>query len=82
MEQQQCQNKKMKCEVEDTGLLEGPAEPPIKSIEDFMVLLCQQALTGAINYSACVSTQGVAVDVEKVITGHVWEATGFRFTYG
>ena len=40
---------------------------------------------GAISHSASVSTQGLsgeADDLCTVIIGHVWEATGFRYTYG
>ena len=50
-----------------------------------MALLCQQALTGEIYYPAYISTEGLPRDTDeafKVISGHVWEATGFRFTYG
>ena len=62
---------------------EGPAGPNLAiSLEQFTELLRQQALTGDINCSTCVSTQGLSNEVENVIIKHVWEVTGFRFTYG
>ena len=54
------------------------------SIEQFTALLREQALTGDICCSARVSTQGLDGEDEICarIVGRVWEATGFRFTYG
>ena len=62
---------------------ECPAGPNLViSLEQFTEHLRQQALTGSIDWSARVSTQGLSGEVENVIVKHVWEATGFRFTYG
>ena len=77
--QQEHKNLKQKCNGEDTG----PPEPgPPISIEQFMVLLHQQALTGKICCQVCVSTQGMVAEDDKEfmqIARHVWEAMGYRF---
>ena len=49
-----------------------------------MTQLCEEALTGVISCSTCISTQdlsGEADDICSIVIGHMWEATGFRFTY-
>ena len=67
-------------------MLGNPADPvQVMSIEQFTALLCDQALMGVISCSAHVSAQGMDGGLDKictVIVGRVWEATGFRFTYG
>ena len=71
---------------EGPDLCGDPGEPNIPiSLEQLMAQLCEQALTGAISCSTCVSTQelsGEADDICSIVIGHVWEATGFRFMYG
>ena len=80
------QIRKRKRDEEGLDLSGGPAEPdrPI-SIEQFTALLREKALTGVISCSARVSTQGLAGNADDmctVLVRRVWEATGFRFTYG
>jgi len=64
---------------------EGPVEPnPIISLEQFTTLLHKQALSGDTHCRSRVSTQGLVGEgdeISKVIAVHVWEATGFKFTY-
>lgn len=70
--------------------VDGPSGDPPEtnrpiSLEQFTTLLHQQALTGDINCVACVSTQGLFGEDDKVcaaIVARVWKSTGFRFTYG
>jgi len=83
-----CQCKIRKRNQDDKGLdlSGGPAEPdqPL-SIKQFTALLREKALTGVISCSACVSALVLpknADEICKVLVGRVWEATGFRFTYG
>ena len=63
-----------------------PEEPDCAiSLEQFTAQLHEKAHTGVISYSGCVSTQEISGEVDnlcKVIVGHVWEATGFKFIYG
>ena len=80
------ETKKRKRAEEGLDASGDPAEAgrPI-SIEQFTALLREQVLTGKIYYSARVSTQGLAGEADEMRAGivrHVWEATGFRFTYG
>ncbi len=61
-----------------------PEPDRILSIKQFTMLLREKALTGVISCSAHVSTEGLDGEEEGIcsrIVGHVWEATGFRFTY-
>ena len=79
------QEKKRKRNEDAAHPSEDPAEAaPIRSINQFMELLHQQALEGDISCRACVSTQGLAAEEDailKIIAGRVWEATGFRFMF-
>ena len=55
------------------------------SIAQFTTRVHKLTPRGVISYSVHISTQGLAGDkgeIRKVIIGHVWEATGFRFAYG
>ena len=85
-EWERCKIRKRKQDEDSIDLTEDPAEPDWSiSIEEFMVLLREKALTGAISWSTCVSTQGLVGNADEMCTaivGHVWEATRFRFTYG
>ena len=75
-------NLKRKRNEEDPNLAE--LDPTI-SIEQRTTMLHEQALRGDLCCRMRVSTQGLAVaeaEVIRVIVGRVWEATGFRFTYG
>ena len=78
--------KKRKRDEEGIDLSGDPAGPERSiSIEQFAALLREKALTGVITCSARVSTEGLdgsADEMCAVIVGRVWEATGFRFTYG
>jgi len=78
--------RKRKRDEEGLDPSEDPAEPnPTISIEQFTALLREQALAENICYSARVSTQGLTGEVDEICSkavGRVWEATGFRFTYG
>ena len=78
--------KKRKRVEDDPDLCGDPGDPnfPI-SLEQFTAHLREQALTGAISCSTRVSTQDLSVeadDIYPIVIGRVWEATGFRFTYG
>ena len=79
------QNLKRKRIEEGTTPSECPDEhDTVITIEKFTALLRQQALMGDLHYRARVSTQGLAEeeeDILKIIVGHVWDATGFRFTF-
>ena len=81
--QQRDQNKKQKHTEEGS---DDPVEPGhIISIEEFTASLRQQACMDDISYHAHVSTQGLPEEADEafnVIAVRVWEATGFRFTYG
>ena len=63
-----------------------PAGPDrVISIDQFMAVLREQRVTGVISFSARVSIQGSYGEEDVICTAiarHVWEATGFRFTYG
>ena len=84
-EWERCETKKRKQDEEDIDLLGDPTElDQLISIEHFMALLHEKALAGVFSCSAHVSTQGLDGNTDemcKVIVGHVWEATGFHFTY-
>jgi len=77
--------KKRKRDEEGPGTHGDTPEPDrILSIKQFTTLLREKALTGVISCSAHVSTEGLDGEEEGIcsrIVGHVWEATGFRFTY-
>ena len=79
------QEKKRKHDEDSAHPSEDPIEPaPMRTIEEFMELLRQQALEGVISCHARVSTQGIAAEgdaILKIIAARVWEATGFRFTF-
>ena len=85
-EWERCKIRKRKQDEEGPDLSRGPAEPDRSiSVKQFTALLREQALTGVISCSARVSAQGLADNVDGICTalvGRVWEATGFRFTYG
>jgi len=78
--------RKRKRDGEGLDPSEDPAEPsPTIFIEQFTALLHEQALADDICCSARVSTQGLTGEVDEIckkLVGRVWEATGFRFTYG
>ena len=81
------ENRKRKRDEEGHETPMDPAEPdrPMLSVEQFMALLHEQALAGDICCSVRVSTQGLAGEADEIcarIVGRVWEATGYRFTYG
>ena len=80
------QNAKRKRDEEGLNPSGVPEEPePILPVEQFTVLLRELALGGDPSCRTRVSTQGLVGEdgeVFKVIIGRVWEATGFRFTYG
>ena len=82
----QHEKKKRKQVEEGPDLFGDPEEPDcIVSLEQFTARLRKDALTGVISYSARVSTQGLSGEVDDICTAavrRVWEATGFRFTYG
>jgi len=85
-ERERCKIRKRKRDEKGLDLSGGPEEPnrPM-SIEQFTTLLREKALTGVFSFSARVSAQGLAGnadDICKVLVARVWEATGFRFTYG
>ena len=84
--QDQHESKKQKQVEEGPDLCGDPGEPiSIISLEKLMEWLHEEALTGVISCSTCVSTQelsGEADDICSAIVGHVWEATRFQFTYG
>jgi hypothetical protein len=77
---------KKKWKEEDPDPYKDPEQPsPAISMEKFAATLHKQALAGDFYYSARISAQGLAGDVNEIsksITACVWEATGFRFTYG
>ena len=79
-------NKKQKQDEDDHNISGDPQEhTPAISFDQFMALLHEQALTGVISISACVSVQELDGEEDGICTaivGHVWEATGFCFTYG
>ena len=79
------QEKKRKRDEDNAHPSEDPVEPaPTRSIDEFMELLHQQALQGKICCHIHVSMQGLAAEEDamlNIIAGHVWEATGFRFTF-
>ena len=79
------QEKKRKHDEDHAHPSEDPAEAaPIRSIDQFTEQLRQQALEGDICCRMRVSTQGLAAEddtILKIIAAHVWEATGFRFTF-
>ena len=82
----QREHKKRKRVEEGSDLCGDPGEPdfPI-SLEQLTAQLREQALTGMISCSTRVSTQGLSGEADEIcsiVIGHVWEATGFRFTYG
>ena len=85
-ERERRQIKKRKRDDEGLDLSGDPAEPDRSiTIEQFTVLLREKGLTGVISCSARVSTQGLVGNADEMCTaivGRVWEATGFRFTYG
>ena len=85
-EQERRKIRKQKQDEEGLDLSGGPEEPDrLISIKQFTALLREKALMGVISCSACISAQGLADNVDNVCTvlvGHVWEATGFQFTYG
>ena len=80
------ETKKRKRSEENPNLCVDPEEPNcLISLEQFAARLHEEALTGVISYSARVSTQGLSEEagvICSMIVGRVWEATGFRFTYG
>ena len=80
------QLKKRKRDEEGIDLTGDPPQPDWSiSIEQFMTLLREKALTSIISWSTHVSTQGLVGNADEMcaaIVGCVWEATGFRFTYG
>lgn len=82
----QRETKKRKRVEECPDLYGDPGEhDPIISLEQLTAQLHEEALAGVISCSTRVSTQelsGEAEDICSVIVGRVWEATGFRFTYG
>ena len=82
----QRENKKQKQVEAGTEPCGDPGEPDcVVSLEQFAARLHEEAKTGVISYSARVSTEELSGEVEDMCTaivGHVWEATGFRFTYG
>jgi len=52
-------------------------------IDRFMALLEHQASEGSISCCTRVNTEGMVGDAKDVadgIAGHIWEATGYRFT--
>ena len=85
-ERQRRQNKKRKRDEECLNPSESPATPdPIIPIEKFTELLRELARGPEIDWRTCVSTQGMVgeeEDISKLILRRVWDATGFRFTYG
>jgi hypothetical protein len=82
---ERCENKKRKRDEEGPDPSGDPAKPNHTiSVEEFMELLKEKALTGVISYSSRVSTQGLHGTADEIcasIAGRVWEATGFGFTY-
>lgn len=85
-ERQRRQNKKRKRDEEGINSSESLATPdPIISIENFTELLRELAREPDIDWRTCVSTRGMVGeedDILKLILRRVWDATGFRFTYG
>ncbi len=85
-ERERNEKKKRKRDEEGRDASGDPARPDRAiSIDQFTSALHEQALTGVISFSARVSTQGLGVEEDGICTtivGRVWEATGFRFTYG
>ena len=84
-EQERHQKKKRKCDEGITSPSESQEEPnSVIPIEQFTELLCELACGCEINCCTHISLQGMVEEEDKIfklIVKHVWEATGFRFTY-
>jgi hypothetical protein len=80
------ENKKRKRDEEGPD----PSRAPVQSITtismaQFTAALRKEAVADDLCFSALVSTQGLVGDTNEIgraIAARVWEATGFRFTYG
>ena len=79
--QQSCQKWKWKCNNDD------PEEPltidSVLPFDQFPALLANLASDGSLHCRIHVNTEGMVGDAKEVadiVAGHVWEATGYRFT--
>ena len=84
-EQERYQRKKRKHDKEVTSPSESQEEPGSTiTVERFTELLAELAHGREIDYSTCISMQGMVEEEDeifKLIVKRVWEATGFRFMY-